>query len=126
MLKTLVFCLVLVLSLAACAAGNTGGGDAGYRVSLETQPAPLQNGRLGQVVVRVQDKDGQPVRNAKVSVKAQHRNMNHGSTTADAQEKEPGVYQGGMIAPMTGDYDVTVTVEGTQGKGEQKLEFQAA
>ena len=122
--KTLTLLLALVLLLGACATG--GGPDAGYRVSLQTQPAPLQNGRLGQVVVRVEAEDGQPVRDAKVIVKAQHRGMSHGSTTADAQEKEPGVYQGGMIAPMSGDYDVTVTVEGPRGKSERKLEFQAA
>jgi len=121
--KTVLICLTSMLLIVGCA---TGGADAGYRVSLETQPAPLQNGRLGQVVVRVQDKDGQPLRDAKVGVKAQHRNMGHGSTTADAQEREPGVYQGGMIAPMSGDYDVTITVQGPQGKSEQKLELQAA
>ena len=118
----IVATVVLLLLVAGCA----GGAGVDYAVALETQPAPMQNGRLGTVVLRIKDKDGQPLKGAKVSYKAEHTGMSHGAATGTAEEKEPGVYQGGLLPPMSGKYALTVTIEGAQGKGEKKLDLTAS
>ena len=118
----IVAMIVLLLLVGGC--GGAAGAD--YAVALETQPSPIQNGRLGTVVLRVKDKDGQPLKGAKVSYRAEHVGMGHGAVTGVAEEKEPGVYQGGLLAPMRGTYALTVTIEGAQGKGEKKLDLTAS
>jgi hypothetical protein len=83
----------------------------------------MQSGRLATITVQVQDPAGQPLTGAKVTFKAQHPGMAHGAGgTITADEREPGVYSGGLIPPMSGTYVVTVTVEGPQGKSEKSID----
>jgi hypothetical protein len=123
--SVLGFLLVLLVAAgsAASSACSSGGAEANYEVFVETQPSPMQSGRLATVNLRIRDGGGQPLSGAKVTFKAQHTGMAHGSGgTVTAEEREPGVYSGGLIPPMSGKYAMTVVVEGPRGKSEKTLD----
>lgn len=96
--------------------------DPGYAISMETQPSPMQNGRVSTVMVRVKQPDGAPLIGAKVTFKAQHATMQHGAGTVATQEREPGVYAAEYLPSMSGSYRVTVNVEAPQGQAERVLD----
>lgn len=96
-MKPVFGCLIVLLLAAGCTARAE---DPGYTVLLETQPSPMQSGRLNTVTVRVKDRADRPVTGAKVTVKAEHKGMAHGGGTFSTDEREPGVYSGGLIPPM--------------------------
>ena len=120
--------LLAILLTLSVAAGCTFGGsapDPGYSVAIETQPSPMQSGRLNTITVRVKDKAERPLTGAKVTVRAEHKSMGHGGGgTVQTDEREPGVYSGGLIPPMDGKYALMVAVEGSQGKSEKSLDFE--
>lgn len=120
--------LFLVAALTAGCAGGGGAASKGtdYAVALQTQPTPMQSGRLATVTLRVSDTSGQPVSGASVTFKGQHTSMSMGGGgTVEAQEREPGLYSGGFTPPMGGRYAITVTVDGPRGKGEKTLDAEA-
>lgn len=125
-MKALITILLALLFAAGCTSSATSSGkgtDAGYDVSLETQPSPMQSGRLATVTIRVKDAGGQPLSGANVTVKGQHTSMAMGgASTITAQEREPGVYSGGFTPTMGGKYAMTVTVDGPQGKSEKTID----
>lgn len=128
--RLLFVLLVLLLTTTACAGGGGGGGAASkgtdYQVGLETQPSPMQSGRLATVTLRIKDPGGQPVSGAKVTFKGEHTGMGMGGGgTVDTQEREPGVYSGGFTPTMGGKYAVTVTVDGPRGRGEKTIDAEA-
>ena len=99
--------------------------DAAYRVQLETQPSPIQSGRLTTVTLRIADGTGKPLSGAKVSFKADHTGMSMGGSGLTAtDEAQPGVYRGSFVPQMGGTYRLTVTIDGPQGTSEQTLEAQ--
>jgi hypothetical protein len=113
--------LLGLLLVAGCA--SPGSTDPGYAVSMETQPAPMQSGRFASVIIRVEDEERRPVTGAKVTFNAQHTGMQHGAGgTVTGQEREPGVYSGDIIPPMSGKYSVKVVVDSPAGKSERTLE----
>lgn len=125
--KILMGLLGLLLA-AGCTASSSAPAakDVGYDVALETQPTPMQSGRLATVTVRVKDSGGQALSGANVTFKGQHASMAHGAgATIATQEREPGVYSGGFTPTMGGKYTLTVTVEGPAGKAEKAIESEA-
>jgi hypothetical protein len=112
--------LGVLLLLAGCSARPE---DPGYTVLLETEPAPMQSGRLNTVTVRVADRADRPVSGARVTVQAQHSGMAHGRATISTGEAAPGVYRGDLLPTMGGTYSLTVTVEGAQSKVERAINF---
>lgn len=116
---------LLVVATVGCTAGSAARGDPGYTVSLESQPTPMQSGRVATVSVRVTQADGAPLTGATVSFVAEHTGMSMGKGTVATQERAPGVYGGEYIPPMAGTYRLTVKVEGPQGQVERVLEASA-
>ena len=115
--------LGLVLLLVACTSSQA---DPGYVVVLETQPAPMQSGRVATVTVRVQQPDGAPLGGAKVIFKPEHTGMSmSGPPTMNTQEREPGVYAAEYMPSMGGQYRVTVQIEGPAGKSEKVFDADA-
>ena len=111
--------VVLAALLAACTSSTASNPDPGYAVSIETQPAPMQSGRVATVSVRVNQPDGSPLRGAKVSFVPEHSGMSMSKPTMNAQEREPGVYATEYMPTMGGGYRVTVRVEGPAGTTEK-------
>jgi hypothetical protein len=114
---------MLALVLVTGCAASSRATDPSYAVVMETQPTPMQSGRLATVTIRIKDAGGQPLSGANVTFKGQHSSMAHGAGASVAtQEREPGVYSGGFTPTMGGKYTMTVTLEGSQGKSEKTLD----
>ena len=122
--KVLTTILLAMFVAAGCTSSSSPrAADLGYDMVLATQPAPMQNGRLATVTIRVTETGGQPLGGANVTFKGQHASMAHGAgATISTHEREPGVYSGGFTPTMGGKYTMTVTVDGPKGKGEKTIE----
>ena len=113
--------LLLLLTAAACA-GPAARPDPGFAISLESQPAPMQSGRVATVTIRVNQADGAPLAGARVSFIPEHTGMSMGRPTVATQEREPGVYSAEHMPSMAGAYRFTVKVEAAQGQAERVLD----
>ncbi|MBI2755922.1 MAG: FixH family protein [Chloroflexi bacterium] len=114
--------LVLVVG-AGCSAGSSSAPDAGFTVNMDTQPTPMQSGRVATVTLRVAQPGGAAVTGAKVSFTPEHTSMSMGSGGPVAtQEREPGVYSAEYLPAMSGTYRVTVNVEASQGRTQRVID----
>lgn len=122
-LTTILLALFVAAGCTSSSSSVQSATAAGYDVSLVTQPAPMQSGRLATVTIRVTETGGQALGGANVTFKGQHASMAHGAgATISTQEREPGVYSGGFTPTMGGRYTMTVTVDGPKGKGEKTID----
>ena len=121
MIRALVLAVgvLLVLVVGGCTSPSP---DPGYTVALETQPSPMQSSRVGTLLLRVEQANGTPLTGARVSFVPEHKGMAHSKPTINTQEREPGVYAGEYMPSMAGDYRVTVTIEGAQGRVQRTLD----
>lgn len=110
----LTLALAGVLLLSACAGQQSATSSAstpgGPKIELAgTTPAPCPASRC-QVAVTVKDVQGQPIENADVRYEARHTGMGMGSTSATAENRGGGRYEGAVNFSMTGDWNVGVQV----------------
>jgi hypothetical protein len=97
--------------------------DPGYGVQIETQPTPMQSGKVATVLLRVQDTSGSPLHGARVTFTPEHSGMSMGGTPpTTAAEREPGVYSADFIPAMGGAYRVSVEVDGPRGKAQRAFD----
>lgn len=103
--------VVLLLIAAGCGRSQSAVTETkdDYRVTFATQPAPPDRGD-GMVIVTVNDKQGQPVDGARVSVEA---NMSHAGmmpVLVDSASSQGGAYHMPIKWTMGGSWYVDVKV----------------
>lgn len=112
LLATLTLCLLTLLSFAL-------EGVAGpYRVQLVTDPATIA---IGKSVLRISvtDESGNPVNGAEITTFTAMPGMNMGERVETASPgTQPGTYNSPASFPMSGGYEITVTVDGSKGPGK--------
>lgn len=113
--------LFVLFSLAACGGGSSANNASGLQITL----APPEGANPQALVVQLADQAGKPVTNATVSLEG---NMQHagmapvtGKAVQDnADGKEDGRYQVPFAFSMLGDWVITVSVKGADGKTTQR------
>jgi hypothetical protein len=108
-----LFVLVFLATLGCAGGATTESGDV--KIDLAFRPDPPKVGQAAAVVT-LADKDGQPIRGAKVKLEG---DMNHAGMTpvfADAKEVEPGKYEAALEFTMGGDWFVLVNATLADGR----------
>ena len=75
------------------------------------------------IKVKILDREGKPVKGAKVSADLDMQGMSHGDITMKMQETGNGVYVGQAKFEMEGDYTATIKIDynGEKWKGEKRF-----
>ena len=118
LLRSLAPLFVLaVLCAVGCTGGKSGDSAEDVSVKFKIQPEPPEVDDPATVTLNLADKEGKPVKEAKLKLEG---NMNHAGMKpvfADAKEVEPGKYEGTLKLSMGGDWYVEVT--GTLSDGRK-------
>ncbi|MEH7504808.1 SCO family protein [Neobacillus drentensis] len=94
----------IIIFIAGCGASNT------VTVKLST-PKTFTPGNIYAMQFTVVDKQGNPVKGAKVSVELSMKNMDHGTTPVAVEEIGDGKYIGTASLAMNGDWVASIKVE---------------
>ncbi|WP_040205971.1 FixH family protein [Neobacillus jeddahensis] len=110
----LIISLSLVL-LASCSSNN-------FEIKLSI-PKSFTPGQSTPIQFTILDKDGKPVKGAKVSAELDMDMMSHGDVSIKMQETGNGVYTGKATFEMEGDYTAAITIDdnGEKWKGEKRF-----
>jgi hypothetical protein len=116
---TLILLVLLSLVLAAC--GGAGAptptpASPGAQISLTTNPDPPQSGNV-ELIVMVNDANGQPIPDAEVYVFADHTDMKGMNMNGKATAQGNGRYAITADFSMSGQWKVTVQVRGVPPLG---------
>ena len=79
------------------------------KFTLETTPAPPVTGK-NEIILKLQDQDGQPLTGATVDVSADHTDMTGMTMSGPATEQEDGKYAITADFSMSGTWKITVYV----------------
>ena len=112
-----VLTLLVLLSLVLAACGGAGAPtptpvSPGAQISLTTNPSPLTSGEV-ELVVMVNDANGQPIPDAEVYVFADHTDMKGMNMNGKATAQGNGRYAITADFSMSGQWKVTVQVRKT-------------
>jgi hypothetical protein len=108
--------VLAVLCLAGCTGGKSGDSAEDVNVKFKIQPEPPEVDDPARVTLNLADKDGKPVKEAKLKLEG---NMNHAGMKpvfADAKEVAPGKYEATLQLTMGGDWYVEVTGSLSDGR----------
>jgi hypothetical protein len=108
-LIVIVVILILAAMLAGCAAQTEEEATASIQFTLETNPAPPVTGK-NEIILRLQDQDGEPLTGAIVEVSADHTDMTGMTMSGSATEQEGGKYAITADFSMSGTWKITAYV----------------
>ncbi|MCM3728969.1 FixH family protein [Neobacillus cucumis] len=94
---------LLFVFMAGCSSNN-------FDLKLTT-PKSFTPGQLTPIQLKILDREGKPIKGAKVSAKLDMQGMSHGDTSLKLQETGNGVYAGNANLEMEGDYTATIQID---------------
>ncbi|MDQ0198664.1 SCO family protein [Neobacillus ginsengisoli] len=120
MKKFVIFigCLILVL-IAGCSGANS------LQVKLST-PKTFTPGKAFPMLIKILDKQGKPVKGAKVSAELNMKNMDHGTIPVSIEETGDGKYIGIANISMNGDWVADIKVDNNGKTEEVEKQFTVA
>ncbi|CAH2713193.1 hypothetical protein BACCIP111895_00328 [Neobacillus rhizosphaerae] len=107
---------ILLVIIAGC------GHSTNYNVKLST-PKTFTPGKTMAMQLKIVDKQGKPVKFAKLKVNLNMKNMDHGTIPVTVEEIGDGKYIGIVNLPMQGDWVANINVEHDGEKFEVEKEF---
>lgn len=110
-----VVCSLLLVLLSGCSSNN-------FQIKLST-PKSFTPGQPSPIQVKILDREGKPVKGAKVSAVLDMQGMSHGDTSMKMQETGNGVYAGKANIEMEGDYTATIKIDykGENWEGQKRF-----
>lgn len=129
-MKPRLIVLGMIMILAALLAGCSGSAQTHetandpVKFALETNPNPPVAGKI-EVILKLQDQQGQPLTGATVDVSADHTDMTGMTMSGPATEQEEGKYAITADFSMSGTWKITVYVrkEGLDVKKDFELKI---
>lgn len=100
----------------------TGCSSNKFEIKLST-PKSFTPDQLTPIQLEILDREGKPVKGAKVSVDLDMQGMSHGDISMEMQETGNGVYVGQAKFEMEGDYTAAITIDnnGEKWLGEKRF-----
>jgi hypothetical protein len=111
---SLIISLILIL-ITGCSSNN-------FEIKLVT-PKSFTPDQSTPIQIKILDREGKPVKGAKVSADLDMQGMSHGDISMKMQETGNGVYVGQATFEMEGDYTATIKIDdnGEKWKGEKRF-----
>ncbi|MEH7547104.1 FixH family protein [Neobacillus vireti] len=106
---------LLLVFMAGCSSNN-------FDLKLTT-PKSFTPGQSTPIQLKILDREGKPVKGAKVSAKLDMQGMSHGDTSLKLQETGNGVYAGKGNLEMEGDYTATIQIDYNGEKSLREKRF---
>lgn len=106
---------LLLLFMAGCSSNN-------FEIKLFS-PKSFTPGQSTPIQFKILDRDGKPVKGAKISAELNMQGMSHGNISMKMQETGNGIYVGQAKFEMEGDYTATIKIDynGEKWKGEKRF-----
>lgn len=107
--------LFVLLLCSACtppsSVGMKGKSTGPHQIEVQVHPNPAVMLKENEFIIKVKDKSGNLVKNAKVKVTLSMADMDHGDLTFSCASQGDGNYKGKGIPVMAGEWIATVHVE---------------
>ena len=122
---SIIILIVLVIGVATLGwktsvlGVSTSAGAEKEQITLTTEPSPLRPGKA-KFMINVQDSDGKPVDNAKVSFDLNMTTMNMGTQRGEAVAQGDGQYVAQGNLTMLGPWRVSVVAVMSDGSKQSK------
>ncbi|MGG3467481.1 FixH family protein [Neobacillus pocheonensis] len=110
----IVLSLVIIL-VSGCSSNN-------FQITLSA-PKSFTPGQSTPIQFKILDREGRPVKDAKVSADLKMQGMSHEDLSMEMQETGNGVYAGKANIEMEGDYIATIKIDykGEKWVGEKRF-----
>ncbi|MFN8488340.1 MAG: FixH family protein [Caldilineaceae bacterium] len=124
-MKRVLFLISLSIFILFCLAACGGSSSANNASGLQITLVPPEGANPQFLVVQLADQAGKPVTNATVSLEGNMQHAGMAPVTGQAVQdnadgKEDGRYQVPFAFSMLGDWVITVSVKGADGKTAQR------